>query len=138
MKRREFMSQSASFGVVIAAGSLAIPAANAKKLTPPAKGKIPVAFTISEGVTVIDFAGPWEVFQDVMITSRGSNHDDHMPFQLYTVAETTSLFAAQPGSNSSLTTLLNRRLNRKSSWYRLSEEARPFTDGCARRLRRLT
>ena len=89
MKGREFMSQTASFGVVMAAGSVVIPAAaNAKKLTPPAKGKIPVAFTLSEGATVIDFAGPWEVFQDVMVPSRGSDHDDQMPFQLYTVSET--------------------------------------------------
>jgi transcriptional regulator GlxA family with amidase domain len=70
MKRREFMHQSASIGVVVAAGSL-MPtwslAATAGKLTPPAKGKIPVAFAISEGVTVIDFAGPWEVFQDVHV-----------------------------------------------------------------------
>jgi transcriptional regulator GlxA family with amidase domain len=94
MKRREFMSQTASFGVVAAAASLpnsvinpvSIESSN-NKLTPPAKGKIPVAFAISEGATVIDFAGPWEVFQDVMITTRGNNHDDHMPFQLYTVAE---------------------------------------------------
>ena len=80
------MTQTASAAVILTAvGNLL---ANTKKLTPPSKGKIPVAFTISDGVTVIDFAGPWEVFQDVMITSRGSNHDDHMPFQLYTVAET--------------------------------------------------
>lgn len=94
MKRREFMSQTAGFGVVAAAASLPNSLINpvsieasGSKLTPPAKGKIPVAFAISEGATVIDFAGPWEVFQDVMITTRGSNHDDHHPFQLYTVAE---------------------------------------------------
>jgi transcriptional regulator GlxA family with amidase domain len=58
-------------------------------LAPPAKGKIPVAFAISEGATVIDFAGPWEVFQDVMISSRGSNMDEQMPFQLFTVSDTT-------------------------------------------------
>ena len=104
MKRREFMNQTAGLGVLVAAGSLAptclsansLPSA-AKKLTPPAKGKIPVAFTISEGVTVIDFAGPWEVFQDVMVTTRGSNHDDQMPFQLYTVAETTEPLRGSAG-----------------------------------------
>jgi len=52
-------------------------------LKPPAKDPIPVAFLISDGAVVIDFCGPWEVFQDVMIPSR---HD--MPFRLYTVAET--------------------------------------------------
>lgn len=97
MKRREFMNQTASLGVVLAASS--VPASlmsinppvpierSSSKLTPPAKGKIPVAFAISEGATVIDFAGPWEVFQDVMVPARGSNHDEQMPFQLFTVAE---------------------------------------------------
>jgi transcriptional regulator GlxA family with amidase domain len=90
MKRRDFINQSASLGVILAAGSLtptwsAISIAD--KLTPPAKGKIPVAFTISEGATVIDFAGPWEVFQDVHVQQRGTDHDEQMPFQLFTVAE---------------------------------------------------
>ena len=91
MKRREFMSQSA---VVVAAAAY-IPNTLAgtflpeNKLTPPEKGKIPVAFAISEGVTVIDFAGPWEVFQDVHVTGRGSSMDEQMPFQLYTVSEKT-------------------------------------------------
>ena len=95
MKRRQFMSQTAGFGVAIAASSLPNSVlinpvsieSSSSKLTPPAKGKIPVAFAISEGATVIDFAGPWEVFQDVHITERGTNHDEQMPFQLFTVAE---------------------------------------------------
>jgi hypothetical protein len=39
----------------------------ARKTTPPAAGPIAVAFVITEGATMIDFAGPWEVFQDVMV-----------------------------------------------------------------------
>jgi transcriptional regulator GlxA family with amidase domain len=54
-------------------------------LKPPAQGSIPVAFLISDGAQVIDFTGPWEVFQDVMIPGRS----DH-PFHLYTVSESTS------------------------------------------------
>ncbi len=54
-------------------------------LKPPAQGSIPVAFLISEGAQVIDFTGPWEVFQDVMVPGR----TDH-PFRLYTVSESTS------------------------------------------------
>jgi transcriptional regulator GlxA family with amidase domain/YHS domain-containing protein len=52
-------------------------------LKPPDKDPIPVAFLISDGAVVIDFCGPWEVFQDVMVASR-----QDMPFRLYTVAET--------------------------------------------------
>src|SRR5882762_8041587 len=54
-------------------------------LKPPAQGSIPVAFLISEGAVMIDFTGPWEVFQDVMIPGRA----DH-PFRLYTVSESTA------------------------------------------------
>jgi len=99
MKRREFINQSASLGVVIAAGSLT-PTwsfATAGKLTPPAKGKIPVAFAISEGVTVIDFAGPWEVFQDVHVADRGTNMDEQMPFQLFTVSDKTETLTGSGG-----------------------------------------
>jgi transcriptional regulator GlxA family with amidase domain len=89
MKRREFMNQTAAFGVVAACmpNALAGKASLENKLTPPAKGKIPVAFAVSEGVTVIDFAGPWEVFQDVHVMDRGSSMDEKMPFQLFTVSE---------------------------------------------------
>src|SRR5881396_1892011 len=54
-------------------------------LKPPAQGSIPVAFVISNGAQVIDFTGPWEVFQDVMVPGRADR-----PFRLYTVSEATS------------------------------------------------
>ena len=72
-------------------------AAAGSKLTPPAKGKIPVAVAISDGVTVIDFAGPWEVFQDVMIPDRGKDMDEQMPFQLFTVSEKTEPLSGSAG-----------------------------------------
>lgn len=57
-------------------------------LPAPDHGKIPVAFLVSEGAQVIDWAGPWEVFQDVMIRGRGDGtHLDAHPFELFTVAE---------------------------------------------------
>ena len=58
-------------------------AAEATSLKPPDKGQISVAFLISDGAVVIDFCGPWEVFQDVMLPSQ-----EEMPFRLYTVAKT--------------------------------------------------
>src|SRR6185369_10254282 len=96
MKRREFINQTASVGVILAAGSLTPTwslTGTAGKLTPPAKGKIPVAFAISEGVTVIDFAGPWEVFQDVHVPQRGQDMDEQMPFELFTVSDKTEPLA---------------------------------------------
>ena len=65
----------------------------------PQPGPIKVAFVLSEGATVIDFAGPWEVFQDVMLDEHGNMV---MPFDLYTVAPTkdplhTSGGTAHPG-----------------------------------------
>jgi len=61
------------------------PAVTTNPLKPPAQGSIPVAFLISEGAQMIDFAGPWEVFQDVMVPGRTDN-----PFRLYTVSESTA------------------------------------------------
>jgi transcriptional regulator GlxA family with amidase domain len=102
MKRREFLANSTTAGIVLAASAIpfaqsctaksnsdravAETSADGHRLAPPDKARIPVAFAISEGVTVIDFAGPWEVFQDVMINGRGQGMEQ-MPFQLFTVAE---------------------------------------------------
>ncbi|MGH9905247.1 MAG: DJ-1/PfpI family protein [Pyrinomonadaceae bacterium] len=103
MKRRDFLSGTAAVGISLAAcefqpnsaqslkpsdNKSGQASANDHKLTPPAKGRIPVAFLVSRGVTVIDFAGPWEVFQDVHVASRGESMDDQMPFELFTVSDT--------------------------------------------------
>jgi transcriptional regulator GlxA family with amidase domain len=57
------------------------------KLTPPANGTIDVAVLLSDRATVIDFCGPWEVFQDVAIGGPHGAPNHRMPFRLYTVAE---------------------------------------------------
>ena len=44
-------------------------------------GRIPVAFVMGPGATMIDFAGPWEVFQDANSDNKG--------FFLYTVSDST-------------------------------------------------
>ncbi len=51
------------------------------------KPPIKVAFVISDGAVMIDFAGPWAVFENV--------RDE--PFQLYTVAESTAPIHASSG-----------------------------------------
>jgi putative intracellular protease/amidase/YHS domain-containing protein len=68
------------------------PAVKANPLKPPVQGSIPVAFLVSEGAVIIDFCGPWEVFQDVNIPGR-----QDAPFRLYTVAETTTPIRASGG-----------------------------------------
>jgi transcriptional regulator GlxA family with amidase domain len=50
-----------------------------------ASGDVPVAFLVSDGAVIIDFCGPWEVFQDA-----GG-------FRLYTVAESTRPIRASGG-----------------------------------------
>ena len=67
------------------------------RLAAPEKGKIKVAFVIGPYATVIDFTGPWEVFQDVHVEGRGATHDEMMPFELYTVAETREPVEATGG-----------------------------------------
>ena len=112
MKRRDFLKRSAVTGAAMSVAGIAAlvhsgtsSAANnaingIAKLAPPAGGgNISVAFAISENVQVIDFTGPWEVFQDVMIhdghNTEGMDH--HMPFDLFTVAETADVVTATGG-----------------------------------------
>jgi putative intracellular protease/amidase/YHS domain-containing protein len=104
IKRRDLLRNSATLGLVAAipmsvasevsagATSARVPvgvdsngsAAALKPLRPPVQGQIPVAFLISAGAVVIDFCGPWEVFENATIPGKSDN-----AFQLYTVAETT-------------------------------------------------
>jgi putative intracellular protease/amidase/YHS domain-containing protein len=103
MNRRELLKRSAALGLT-AAGSLTLPGAAAatldaaresaalNPLTPPANASIPVAFLISEGAVVIDFCGPWEVFERVSIPGR-----KYDAFSLYTVAETAASISAAGG-----------------------------------------
>jgi transcriptional regulator GlxA family with amidase domain len=61
------------------------------RLGPPADGKpIPVAFLLDEGATVIDFAGPWEVFQDVEAAGVAG-------FELFVVAPSDDVIRASAG-----------------------------------------
>lgn len=116
MKRREFLEKSAVLGAMAVVPSAALArlaggsgtgaaasatgesaAAVSNPLQPPAKGTIPVAFLISDGAVVIDFAGPWEVFNNVMLPSRGPSMDDQMPFRTYTVSESAAPIQASGG-----------------------------------------
>jgi transcriptional regulator GlxA family with amidase domain len=63
-------------------------------LKPPASGPLPVAFVISKGAVVIDFAGPWEVFENAAIPGRDMMDS---AFAVYTVAETLDPITASGG-----------------------------------------
>jgi putative intracellular protease/amidase len=58
--------------------------ADCATLKPPEGRKIRVAVVLTEGAVVIDYAGPWEVFENVHIS--GGDMDEQMPFELYTVS----------------------------------------------------
>jgi len=94
MKRRELLQLTGSLSLASALPRLAMPgtpakaataAADANSLIPPRNGAIPVAFLLSEGAVVIDFAGPWEVFEKAYVPGPNPH-----PFELYTVAETAA------------------------------------------------
>ena len=107
MNRRDLLKSAAVFGIASsvpmwAPGESAPAGAAADdksvntsgRLTPPADG-VPVAFVLSEGAVVIDFAGPWEVFQDAA-SGTGMNMNMTL-FQLYTVAESAKPIKASGG-----------------------------------------
>jgi transcriptional regulator GlxA family with amidase domain len=64
----------------------------AARLSGSTKSPIKVAFIVTDGAVMIDFAGPWEVFQDAMLVLKG--HSKHEPgmaknaFDLYSVSDT--------------------------------------------------
>jgi transcriptional regulator GlxA family with amidase domain len=68
-----------------------------KPLTLPASKRIKVAYPISRGATLIDFAGPWEVFGEVMVASLGTTMNDQMPFDQYLVAKSTDPVESESG-----------------------------------------
>lgn len=77
------------------ATTAAAPALPASPVTPPVASaplpaptpptKIPVAIVLSPEAEVVDFAGPWGVFEYAFVPGY-----DGSPFELYTVAETTA------------------------------------------------
>ena len=94
MKRRDLLLMPAALGVATSAFRAVQAAAQSDNPTTstqpvsaplpvPADGMIPVAFLISEGAVIIDFAGPWEVFESVQLSGPA-----HHPFRPYTVAAT--------------------------------------------------
>jgi putative intracellular protease/amidase/YHS domain-containing protein len=103
LTRRQLLQASGAFGLTAAvplsltpprlagahqatdAHKSAEPAVALSPLKAPASGAIPVAFVISNGAVVIDFCGPWEVFQSASIPGRDMMDSS---FELYTVAET--------------------------------------------------
>lgn len=66
--------------LLLAAGTVA----ECSALKPPEGRKIRVAIVLTEGAVVIDYAGPWEVFENVHIGT--GDMDRQMPFELYTVS----------------------------------------------------
>ena len=69
-----------------------------RTLKPPANGVVNVAFIVSDNTTLIDLAGPWDVFVSTMLTSQGQSwhggNDMTMPFNLYTVSDSQKPIAA--------------------------------------------
>jgi len=85
MKRIAVLAFALALSVV--AGGRAHAAEPARALP---HGPLNVAFVITANANVIDFAGPWEVFQDVSVPELGSTPDAQRPFHLFTVSDSTA------------------------------------------------
>ncbi len=79
---------------VVSAGIDAGPTATSIAPLPAPKppARIPVAFVLTPGAEVVDFAGPWGVFEYVLVDGY-----DQSVFQLYTVAERAEPFRLSGG-----------------------------------------
>jgi putative intracellular protease/amidase/YHS domain-containing protein len=100
MNRRQLILSSTAFGLsrlAVAREEGSAPLASdtspsGAALPLPTTGPIPVAFLLSDGAVVIDFCGPWAVFEAVSVTGRHA-----AAFRLYTVAETSAPITASSG-----------------------------------------
>jgi len=90
MKRRNFVltTVAASLGALSPASG----AETAQAL--PRRSRIRVAFMLGNDTNVIDTAGPWEVFQDVMVMTEGTHSN---PFELITVGPSREPLAMTAG-----------------------------------------
>jgi transcriptional regulator GlxA family with amidase domain len=90
MTRGELLGASATGVAALSVARPALAKATGKDLN-PRKGALKVAVVVGEGATVIDFAGPWEVFQDA-----GANEPD-IGFELYMVSDVVKPLRATGG-----------------------------------------
>jgi transcriptional regulator GlxA family with amidase domain len=102
MNRRKFLGNAMTIGgaaallpatrAVAATESIKGLVVEKSKLTPPSSGSISVAILISAGLNVIDFSGPWGVFESVQVPGA-----DEPPFRLFTVAERSDVVVSGSG-----------------------------------------
>lgn len=106
MNRREFLGKTVALGTGLGAlsGTAMIAATSpdtktttatksaAGKLKVPANGPINVAILVSTGVNVIDFSGPWGVFESVSLPNSSE-----MPFRLFAVSDTSDVVTSGSG-----------------------------------------
>ncbi len=113
MKRREFLRSAARVTVIMAPTAATMrlthaatieemspsqrPISHGEPLDAPAGRKIRALFAMADSAQVIDFAGPWEVFNNVHVYDRGPTMDEMMPFELSTVAATLDPIEATGG-----------------------------------------
>jgi transcriptional regulator GlxA family with amidase domain len=82
MRRRDLLGGSAAFSLAVLSSSFVRRAAAQGAAPPnalPRRDRVKVAFMLGDNANVIDTAGPWEVFQDVMLDGN------HEPCELFTV-----------------------------------------------------
>jgi hypothetical protein len=65
-----------------------------------AKRSVKVAFIVTDGSVMIDFARPWDASQDVVLPPEGGSVHDagaKRPFDLFTVSDTTQAIGVSGG-----------------------------------------
>lgn len=85
LNRRQMLAAVAAGAIVAAERPVAAQGSEGVAQPPFPPGKIPVAFLMDEASTMMDFAGPWEVFQDVAMANAPG-------YFLYTVAPRMGVF----------------------------------------------
>ncbi|WP_394840832.1 DJ-1/PfpI family protein [Pendulispora brunnea] len=90
LSRRSVLAATTTFLPLPFAAACTAPRAHSGSSTTAAPRKLRVGFAISEGFNVMDMAGPWETFQDVVVR-------DEMACELTTVAGSHALVEGTGG-----------------------------------------
>ena len=94
MDRRHFIGTTCAASVAFFACLRGTAAASGPSAPLPKRRTTKVAFMLGEGANVIDTAGPWEVFQDTVVTVDGQHRD---AFELYTVGPSEDILRMTGG-----------------------------------------
>ncbi|GLQ91957.1 GlxA family transcriptional regulator [Dyella acidisoli] len=94
---------AAALAAIVCLPAISATTVSAPAASVPRDGMIKVAFMVSDDANVIDIGGPWEVFQDTMVSSGKDGKHKVMPYELYTIGPSHKPLHTEGGNRPGMT-----------------------------------